>query len=139
MITLRQLSWPLIILLGITALSRPVLNIVADQIGWDRPSAIPVLMTVIITALWVTAVGLGKTRRPVVTLVAVGLTYGVLATLLSAILSPLLTGELQGPLSNPIAIVPMLVINALWGAAAGVLALLLQRVRGVRQDVQPGH
>lgn len=134
MISWRHLSWPLIFVLGLAALSRPLLNIVADQVGWDRPSAIPVVMTVIITALWVSVVGFGRARQPVLTLVLVGLAYGVLATILSGILSPILTGELQGPLGNPIAILPMLIINGLWGAGAGVLALLLQRVRGVKHQ-----
>lgn len=134
MASLRQISFPLVIVLGIAALTRPLLNIVADQVGWDRPSAIPVLLTVIITALWVAVVGLRKTRQPVLTLVCVGLTYGILATILSGILSPILTGELQGPLGNPIAIIPMLVVNGLWGAGAGVLALLVQRARGIRPE-----
>jgi hypothetical protein len=65
----------------------------------------------------------------VLTLVVVGLTYAVLSMLLAAVLSPLLTGEAQGPLANPVAIVPVLLTNAVWGALAGLLALAVRRAR----------
>jgi hypothetical protein len=85
-----------------------------------------------VTAVWVLVVGLGRVAQPVLTLVGAGLAYGVFAIALSGILSPILSGELQGPLAMPIAIVPMLLVNALWGLVAGGLALLVARVRVTR-------
>ncbi|MCC3301607.1 hypothetical protein [Arthrobacter sp. zg-Y895] len=40
-----------------------------------------------------------------------------------------LTGSLQGPVALPIAIIPILVINTIWGAGAGLLALAVQYLR----------
>jgi hypothetical protein len=70
-------------------------------------------------------------REPVLTLVAAGLVYAVLATILSAILSPILNGNLEGPLAMPFSIIPLLLTNALWGLITGALALVIQRSRGV--------
>lgn len=132
MAALKDLRWPLVMGLGVLALARPVTNTVFDQIGADRPAALPGILTAVITMVWVAAVGLRAVSRPVLTLVCAGVAYAVLSTVLSAILSPLLTGALQGPLAEPRAIVPMLLVNGAWGAAAGGLALLVQRARGIR-------
>jgi hypothetical protein len=132
MAALKDLRWPLVLGLGALALARPVTNTVFDQTGADRPAGLPVILTVVITVVWVGVVGLRDIARPVLTLVCTGLAYAVFATVLSAALSPMLTGELQGPLAKPFAIVPMLLVNGAWGAAAGGLALLVQRARGVR-------
>lgn len=69
--------------------------------------------------------------QPVLTLVAAALVYAASAALLSAIVSPILDGELDGPFARPWVFIPLLATNAIWGAVAGVLALLLQQVRGV--------
>lgn len=128
---IKNLPWLLVIILGAFALIRPVVNTVADQAGWDLPAAVPIGFTVFISLVWIAVIGLSRLTQPVLTLVFAGLSYGVLATLLSAVLSVSLGGTLQGPIGNPIAIVPMLMINAGWGLLAGLLALLLQRARGV--------
>jgi hypothetical protein len=122
---IRTLHWPLVLGLGALALVRPLTRI----LGLDVPGG-PVLLTVVITAVWVAAVGLARIARPVLTLVAAGLVYGVLAILLSAVLSPILTGELQGPLATPFGfgIVAVLAVNAVWGTVAGLLAAGVQRV-----------
>ena len=137
--TLKQLHWPLIIGLGVLALVRPLIRIVADRVGVTEGPVVPVLITVAISLVWVLAVGLTRVQHPVPTLVAVGMTYAVLSILLSGILSPLLTGELQGPLAQPSAIIPVLVVNVLWGLAAGALALLVRRLRSRRSAVTEVH
>ena len=65
------------------------------------------------------------------TLAFAGLAYGVLSIVLSGILSPILTGELQGPLATPFAfaVVPVLVVNGVWGVVTGVIALAVMRMR----------
>lgn len=140
---IKRLPWLLVVILGALALVRPATNTVADQVGWDRPAAVPIAFTLLITATWVAVVGFSRNTEPVLTLLATGLVYAVLAIGLSAVISVPLTGRLQGPLANPIAIVPVLAVNAGWGLLAGVLALLLQRARGVdgtndRTAGQPG-
>lgn len=130
--TIKSLQWPLIAGLGALALVRPLVSIVEYQLNVSDPPAVPIIITLVISAVWIVVVGLSQTAHPVLTLLFTGLTYAVLSIILSGILSPILTGELQGPLAMPIAIIPVLLTNAIWGLAAGGLALLLQRLRGVR-------
>jgi hypothetical protein len=127
--SLRNLQWPLVLGLGALALVRPIIRTIQDQAGTASPPVLSIVLTVTITALWVVVVGLSRTSRPIATLVAAGLSYAVLSMLLSGLLSPILTGRLQGPLATPVAIVPVLLTNAAWGAVAGLLALALQRLR----------
>ncbi|MFW6642122.1 hypothetical protein ACOALZ_19020 [Nocardiopsis algeriensis] len=129
---IKSLPWLLVLGLGALALVRPLVRIVEDQLDVSGPSSVPIVITLVISAVWVMAVGLSRTAHPVLTLLFTGLTYAVLSIILSGILSPILAGELQGPLSMPIAIIPILLVNATWGLAAGGLALLLQHLRGIR-------
>jgi hypothetical protein len=133
--TVKALNWPLILGLGTTALIRPLVRIVEDRSEADLSPLVPIVMTLCITMVWIAAVGFTRVREPLLTLVCTGLTYGVLAILLSAILSPILTGHLDGPLAHPIAIVPVLIVNAIWGLVAGAIALGIQRARGI--DASP--
>lgn len=128
--TLKNLHWPLIIGLGAFALIRPLTNITGldDVIG--QPGTV-LLTTGAITLVWVLAVGLSRVSQPVITLVAAALVYALSAALLSAIVSPVLDGELDGPFARPWVFIPLLATNVIWGAVAGLLALLLQQVRGV--------
>lgn len=129
---IKSLQWPLILGLGALALVRPLVSIVEHQLDVSGSPAVPIVITLVISAVWIAVVGLSKTAHPVLTLLFTGLTYAVLSIILSGILSPILTGELQGPLAMPIAIIPVLLTNAVWGLVTGGLALLLQRLRGVR-------
>ena len=124
----KPLRWPLIIGLGAFALVRPMVRMVEDQLNVGGLPAVPIVITALISAVWIAVVGLSRTARPVVTLLLTGLTYAVLSITLSGVLSPILTGELQGPLASPVAIIPVLLVNAVWGLATGALALLLQRL-----------
>ncbi|GAB3536122.1 hypothetical protein GCM10027403_15760 [Arthrobacter tecti] len=130
--TLTSLQWPLILGLGALALIRPLASItgVSDALG--KP-ATPLLLTLAVSIAWILIVGLSKARNPVLTLVFAGVAYALYSVVISGILSPILTGELQGPLAMPLAILPLLITNALWGLIAGLLALFLQRLRGIRR------
>lgn len=118
--SLKEVRWPLAVSLGVLALVRPVLNIfgVMDDV---KPLG-PIVVTALITVVWVAAVLLARDPNPVRTLVITGLVYGVLAIALSGIVSPIKDGELQGPLTNPIAVPAVLVVNAVWGLVAGLVA-----------------
>lgn len=126
----QTLHWPLIIGLGALALVRPLASIVGltDALGQPGTS---LTLTALITLAWVLVVGCSTVQRPVATLVAAGLVYAALAALISAVLSPILDGQLDGPMTNPFALVGLLVTNAFWGLVAGVLALAVQRARGL--------
>lgn len=126
--TLRQLNWLLIIVLGILGLVRPLARIVFE--GTQMPTAVMALSTTgLVTVVWALGLGLSRAGNPMLGGIATGLVYALGAIVLSGILSPILLGHVEGPLSNPLAIVPMLLTNAVWGGLAGGLALLVRRVR----------
>ncbi|KUG61799.1 hypothetical protein [Kocuria sp. CH-021] len=127
--TRPAVNWLLVLGLGAVALVRPLARVTgaADVLG--APAG-PLLLTGLVTAVWIGVVGLGCVPRPVLTLVLAGLAYGVYVIPLSAVLSTVLTGTLQGPVAVPVAVVPILLGNALWGLVAGLLALGVQRLRG---------
>ena len=120
-------SWLLACALGVIALIRPVVRIIATQAGYELSAAVPVLLTLGITVVWVVAVDSARTPSPVLTLMIAGVVYAVLSTGLSGVLSPILDGEFSVPLANPVAIIPMLLINAGWGLVAGGIALTFRR------------
>lgn len=128
----QRLHWPLVLGLAAVALLRPLFSIVGLSDALGKP-ATPLLLTAFISAVWVLAVGFSRVREPVATLVATGVAYAAFALIISGILSPILDGELSGPLATPIAIIPLFVTNALWGLIAGLLALAIQRARGLRR------
>ena len=103
----------------------------------DLGPVVPLGWTLIISMIWISAVGLTRTSWPVVTLLLSAVAYGVFAIGLSGILSPILLGELRGPLTTPIGVVAVLATNAVWGGITGVIALALQRARGLRTGPAP--
>ncbi|MFH8614622.1 hypothetical protein ACH4E8_06015 [Streptomyces sp. NPDC017979] len=127
---LRALSWPLIGVLTLVALIRPLFSIAGLSEALGKP-ATPLILTAAISLVWIAAVGLRPVHDPLLTLGATGMAYAVAAVVLSAVLSPILSGQLEGPLARPYAIVPMLLVNALWGAICGALAMALRRTRSV--------
>lgn len=127
-----RLNWGLIAGLGALALIRPLVRIIESQSGLSAGPVLATALTVVVTATWVAIVGFSNEPRPLLTLVLAGLAYAVFSTLASGILSPILTGKLQGPLAMPIAIIPVLLTNALWGLIAGALALAVQKLRARR-------
>lgn len=127
--SLTNLHWPLIIGLGAFALIRPLTNIVGLDDVLGQPWTV-LLLTSVITGVWVLVVGLSRVSRPVLTLVATALVYALAAALLSGVLSPILDGELKGPFARPWILVPLIATNAVWGLVAGGLALLVQQMRG---------
>jgi hypothetical protein len=129
---LNQLHWPLIVGLGALALIQPVMNVTGLMERLGRPFG-PILVTVLISLAWLAIVVLARIREPLLTLVFTGLTYGAFAILISAILSPILMGQLIGPITNPVAIVSVLITNAIWGALVGLCAL------AVRARTRPTH
>lgn len=124
---LKSISWPAATALGLFALVRPLLSITGamDQLG--RPVT-PIVATVGISVVWILVAGLSRrVRSPVATLAAAGVVYSAATIVLSGILSPILTGHLQGPLAVPYGIIPMTLVNVVWGLAAGALALVLRQ------------
>lgn len=125
-------NWLLVPGLGAVALVRPLARITGATDGLGTPAG-PLLLTGLVTLVWIGVVGLGHVPRPVLTLVLAGLAYGISIIPLSAVLSIALTGTLQGPVATPIAVVPILITNALGGLLAGLLALAVQHLRVTRR------
>lgn len=139
MTNFRTLSWPLIIGLGAIGLVRPLTRITESQLGIHHHAIVPITVTIGISLIWIAVVGLSRRPAPVLTLVFTGLAYGVLSIILSGVVSPVINGHLDGPLAHPIGIVPDLIVNAVWGLITGLLALALQRVRGVHRENAAHH
>jgi hypothetical protein len=125
---MRQLRWPLIVLLALSGLIRPVLSItgVYDDLGaFGRPWA-PLLVTLLLAIGWVAVAVLARVRRPVLTLTLAGLGYGLAAIALNLVLHLFLESAEWIPAPGYVAIPGW---NALQGAVLGVVALGLQRLR----------
>jgi hypothetical protein len=129
---LRGLRWPLVAVLAAVALLRPLFSIVRLSDSLGKP-ATPLLLTAAISLIWTLAVGLSRVPEPLLTLVTAGVAYALAVLVLSAPLSLILDGELKGPLATPQAIVPLLVVNGLWGAVCGAGAMGLRRMRDARR------
>jgi hypothetical protein len=82
----------------------------------------------ITAVVWIAVVGLGRVPRPVLTLTLTGVAYG-LVTFLLGLLVPAL-GGFGGPDGAAWTVVPELLMNAFWGALAGLAAAAVQRLRG---------
>ncbi|WP_418222464.1 hypothetical protein [Clostridium isatidis] len=114
----------LILVLGAIALIRPLSKITGIIDIFGNRARGSLLMTLIVSGIWIFIVVKNKFENPVSTLVYAGLSYGVFSIILSGILSPILTGRLQGPLVFPPAIFIILILNIIWGFITGVIAKL---------------
>ncbi|TDQ41053.1 hypothetical protein [Aureibacillus halotolerans] len=124
----KTLNWGLIVTLSIIALIRPFMSILGISEAVGKPVA-SITATIIISIVWIAAVYMKRASKPIVTLVFVGINYGILVIIISGILSPILTGQLQGPLTSPYAIVSVLVTNAIWGLITGFIASVLLKIK----------
>lgn len=130
----RQTSprWGLIIVLAALGLIRPLLSI-ADVYQVLGTPWTPVIATALIAALWVGVVVVTRAPNPLVTLLAAGGLYGVLAILLQQIIWNLFLGGApeEAPSSAPILVVSwvaIVVTNVIWGAFLGLVALGIRRL-----------
>lgn len=125
---MRELRWPLIVLLALSGLLRPVLSVagVYDALGaFGRPWA-PLLVTLLLAVGWVAVAVLARVRRPVLTLTIAGIGYGLAAIALNLVLHLFLDSAEWIPAPGYLAIPAW---NALQGAVLGAIALGLQRLR----------
>ncbi|NUW38369.1 hypothetical protein HTZ77_44295 [Nonomuraea sp. SMC257] len=121
---LHSINWPLVLGLAAIAFVRPLFSIVGLSDALGKP-ATPIVLTVVISLAWILIVGLTRVRRPVLTPALAGAVYGLFAIATSGLLLRGIPVALFGSTS-------ILITNLVWGTACGLLALLLQRLRGVR-------
>ena len=122
-----NLRWNLIVLLAVLGLLRPLLSITGV---YDSPGGslwAPVLVTTMVSAVWVGIVVVTPSSSPLATLALAGALYGVFAIVLQQIIwSLVLGGAPEGaPSSAPVLVmswVSILVTNTVWGAFLGLLA-----------------
>ncbi len=126
-----SLRWGVIFTLAILGLVRPLLSI-AGAYEFLGGAVGRVVVTILIAAVWVSVVVIGRVPNPLLTLVAVGGIYGVFAIVLQQIIwNVFLGGAPEGaPSSAPILVISwisIIVINTIWGAVLGLLAVGLRR------------
>ncbi|GAA4691003.1 hypothetical protein APR04_002867 [Promicromonospora umidemergens] len=118
--------WAVVGGLAALALLWPLAGL-TGALGTGAPRALTIIG--ITAVVWIGVVGLGRVPRPVLTLTLTGVAYGLVAHAV-ALLVPVL-GGLGGPGGGPLwTIVPALLLDAMWGALAGLAAAGVQRLRG---------
>lgn len=124
--SLGELHWKMIVLLAVLGLIRPALNIlgVYDTLG---TTWLPVIVTVLISVLWVTTVVLRRSPQPLLTLVITGTLYGVLAIALNRAVEPFLA-DAPAPMPGP-TMASIVLTNLIWGALLGLIALGIVSLR----------
>lgn len=115
----------LILILGAIALVRPISKITGIIRIFGEEQFGSILMTIVISLVWLIIVVKKKSQHPIQILVSAGISYAVFATILSAILSPILNGQLQGPLTNPLALISIMITNIIWGLLIGIIAMAM--------------
>ena len=122
----RELRWPVIIGLGAVGLARPILSVAGvydDDGALPKPGG-PLLLTAVISLIWLVAAVVLRLKQPVLSLALVGVAYSVLAILMNLVLQPILDSAESIPVPGMIA---MTITNAIQGAILGLIAWLILR------------
>jgi len=128
--TPSTIPWAVVAGLSALALLWPLTGL-TGVLGTGAPRALTIIG--ITAVVWIGVVGLGRVPRPVLTLTLTGVAYGLVAVALGQLVPVL--GGFGGPGGSDVepawTIVPALLIDAFWGALAGLAAAGVQRLRGV--------
>ncbi|MBB4760559.1 hypothetical protein ACFQFC_30865 [Amorphoplanes digitatis] len=118
-------------LLGLIGLARPVLSIVGvyDSGPLGKPFG-PLLLTAVISIVWIVVVVVRREPKPIHTLAAAGVAYALFAILLNLSLQPFLESAESIPLPGYLA---MPIFNALQGAVLGAVAWAILRATSRRR------
>ncbi len=115
-------SLPWLLILGLSSLS--LLWPLTALVGIDEGAPRAFTIIAVIAATWICVVGFGGVPRPVLVLTLTGLGYGIITMAVAAIF-----GSFDGPFWT---VFVGLVIDAFWGAIAGLIALAIQQMRKPR-------
>lgn len=125
---LSELPWKLIVPLGALGLVRTIPGI----IGSEDPlwvSILVILLLPTVTAIWIGVAIFRRVPHPFVTLVCTGGMYGVWAIILNVAIQGNFSKLSHGPVGVLGGIVAILVINLIWGAIAGLIAVGIRRLQ----------
>lgn len=115
------------LIFGLLAFTRPLMKIVGLIQVFDNEAVGSIVMTLLISFVWIVITVKKDLENPVQVLVGAGVCYAILVTIGSGTLSPLLDGRLQGPLSHPVAFISVFFTNFIWGFITGNIAAMLLR------------
>jgi hypothetical protein len=126
---LRHLPWKLVFILALIQLTRPILS-TAGLFDNFRPQG-PIIATALIALIWVGVVVIGNVGEPVKVLAMAGATYAVLGVAMAVFLQTFFTWSPEETASVPLllsaGLIGGIVVNIIWGALLGVVALGIQK------------
>lgn len=129
---LQALPWRLILLLGLVALIRPIIKILADFNNFEISPAITIIITSVIAAIWIGAVVIQKLRDPIITLAAAGAVYGIASIIIAVIIQSIApesgSEEATIPFLLTIGFVATTLYNIVWGGLLGLIAKLIMKL-----------
>jgi hypothetical protein len=127
---LGQLPWKLIFILALIQLTRPILS-TAGFFDNFRPQG-PIIATALIALIWVGVAVVGRVREPVKVLAMAGATYAVIGVAMAVFLQAFFTWSPQETASIPLlltaGLIGGIVVNVIWGAFLGFVAIGIKRV-----------
>ncbi len=126
---LRRLPWTLIFALALIQLTRPILS-TAGFFDNFRPQG-SIIVTALIALIWIGVAVIGNVREPVKVLAMAGATYAVIAVAMAVLLQTLFTWSPEETTSIPLlltaGLVGGIVVNVVWGAFLGFVAIGIKK------------
>ena len=125
----RHLPWKMIFTLALIQLTRPILSTAGFFDGF-RPQG-PIIATALIALIWIGVAVIGNVREPVKVLAMAGATYAVLGVAMAVFLQTFFTWSPEDTASIPLllsaGLMGGIVVNIIWGALLGVVAIGIQK------------
>jgi hypothetical protein len=126
---LRRLPWKLIAILALIQLTRPILS-TAGLFDGFRPQG-PIIATALIALIWISVAVIGNVREPVKVLAMAGATYAVIGVAMAVFLQTFFTWSPAETASIPLlltaGLVGGIVVNVIWGAVLGFVAIGIKK------------
>lgn len=126
---IKRLPWNIIIILALVQFIRPVLSIAG---AFDNFKAGPLIVTAVVTVVWIAVAVAAKVREPVKVLAAAGVVYAIISMLTAVFLQLFFTQSAEDaapvPLLLTVGLVAAAIYNAAWGALLGLVAMAIRRI-----------
>jgi hypothetical protein len=122
---LASLNWTLIVQLAALGLVRPLLSIVGLN-GESLGTWFPILITALLTVIWVGVIATRTVPNPILSLSCVGGLYGAFSIVMMQFIWLIVPSAAQANFPSA-AFIAIIVTNLAWGAALGIAALVIRR------------